>query len=147
MKKEKWLIPTVVVITATLLVFAVMGASAVYDHFFPMANPIVCPDEEDIASISLTHSSDPSAVIDVSDFGYILRSIHGAQPTRNWSVNDYPTTENYYTIEINTSAWQDRYFRYFVYTENSQVYLESPYEGVYKADQQLLDFLETAFKN
>ena len=147
MKKEKWLIPVVVVVSAALLVFAVMGASAVYNHFFPMAAPIVCPNEEDIASISLTQNSDPSAVIEITDFAYILQSIRDTQPTRNWTVNDYPTAENYYTIEIHTSAQQDRYFRYFVYTENSQVYLESPYEGVYEADQQLLDFLDAAFKD
>ena len=147
MKKEKWLVPTVVVVTTALLVFAVMSASAVYDYFFPMAAPIVCPNEEDIASISLTHNSDPSAVIEISDFGYILQSIRTAQPTRNWSVQDYPAAENYYTVEIKTSAAQDRCFRYFVYAEGSQVYLESPYEGVYKVDQQLLDLLKDSFKD
>ena len=144
MKKEKWLIPTVVVITATLLVFAVMGASAVYNYFFPMADPIVCPNEEDVTSISLTQNSDPATVIEITDFAYILQSMCDTQPTRNWTVNDYPTAEHYYTIEINTSA---RLERYFVYTENSQVYLESPYEGVYKVDQQLLAFLEAAFRD
>ena len=145
MKKETWLVPVVVVVSTALLVFAVMGASAVYNYFFPMANPIVCPSEEDTASISLTKNSDPSTVIEITDIGYILHSIRDTQPTRNWSVQDYPTAKNYYTIEINTSATQDRYFRYFVYTENSQVYLESPYEGVYTADQQLFDFLKAAF--
>lgn len=142
MKKEKWLIPVVVIVTTVLLVFAVVSAPAVYDHFFPMAADVVCPNEEDVASVSLMNNSDPSAVIEVTDFGYILYSIRNAQPTRNWSVNDYPTAEHYYTIEINTST---RQYRYFVYIEDSQVYLESPYEGVYKADQQLFDFLEAAF--
>ena len=144
MKKEKWLIPTVVVVSAALLVFAVMGASAVYDYFFPMAEPIVCPTEEDISSISLTYSSDPATVIEIGDFAYILQSMRDTQPTRNWTVNDYPTAEHYYTIEINTTA---RLERYFVYTENSQAYLESPYEGVYKVDQQFLAFLEAAFRD
>lgn len=147
MKKQKWLVPTVTVVTTALLVFAVMGAPAVYDSFFPMAAPIVCPNEEDIASILLTQSNDSSTAIEISDFGNILQSIHNTQPTRIWSVQDYPAAENYYTIEMKTSAWQDRYFRYFVYTEDSQVYLESPYEGVYEANQQLLDFLEKFFKD
>ena len=142
MKTEKWLVPVVVVVSTALLAFAVMSASAVYDHFFPMANPIVCPNEEEIASISLTQNSDPSVVIDITDFAYILQSIRDTQPTRDWSIQDYPAAEHYYTIEINTSARQNRYF---VYTEDSQVYLESPYEGVYMADQQLLAFLEGAF--
>ena len=144
MKKEKWLIPFVVVVTTALLVFAVVSAPAVYDHFFPMAATVVCPNEEDVASISLMDNSDPAAVIELDDFGYILHSIRNAQPTRNWSVNDYPTAAQYYTIEINTSQ---RQYRYFVYIEDSQVYLERPYEGVYKADQQLFDFLEAAFED
>ena len=36
MKKEKWLIPAVVVVTTVLLVFAVAGAPAVYNYYFPM---------------------------------------------------------------------------------------------------------------
>ena len=142
MKKEKWLIPTVVVVSTALLIFLAMGIPAVYNHYFPMAEPIVCPNDEEITSISLTQNTDPTAVIELSDIEYILHSIRTAQPTRNWSINDYPTAESYYTIEIITS---ERQYRYFVYTENAQVYLESPYEGVYNIDQQLFDFLEAAF--
>ena len=142
MKKEKWIIPVVVIVSAVLLVFAVVGAPAIYNYYFPMADSIVCPNEEDVASISLMKNSDPATVIELADFGYILHSIRNAQPTRNWSVNDYPTAEDYYTIEINTSQ---RQYRYFVYIEDSQVYLERPYKGVYTADQQIFDFLEAAF--
>ena len=144
MKKEKWLIPTVVVVSTALLIFLAMGIPAVYNYYFPMAEPIVCPSDEEITSISLTQNTDPTAVIELSDFAYILQSIRTAQPTRDWSINDYPTVEHYYAIEIKTSA---RQYRYFVYTENAQVYLESPYEGVYKVDQQLLAFLEAAFRD
>ena len=144
MKKEKWLFPTVVVVSTALLIFLAMGIPAVYNYYFPMAESIVCPNDEEITSISLTRNTDPAAVIELSDFAYILQSIRAAQPTRNWSINDYPTVEHYYAVEIKTS---ERQYRYFVYTENAQVYLESPYEGVYKVEQQLLDLLKDSFKD
>lgn len=147
MKNKKLWISAAAVVTTVLLVAAVIGAPAVYDYFFPMAAPVAYPNGEDITSISLTHNSDPSAVIEITDSGYILQALCNAQPTRNWSIQDYPAAENYYTFEIKTSAMQDRYFRYYVYMMDSQVYIESPYEGVYKADQQLLDFLEDSFKD
>ena len=147
MKRKKWLISAAVMAGIALLGLLGIGGYAVYDYVFTMAAPIFCPNEEDIASILLTQSNDSSTAIEISDFGNILQSIHNTQPTRIWSVQDYPAAENYYTIEIKTSEWQDRYFRYFVYTEDSQVYLESPYEGVYEADQQFLDFLEKFFKD
>jgi hypothetical protein len=60
------------------------------------------------------------------------------------SVYDYPTAKTYYTIEVDMVA---RQYRYFLYAENSQVYVELPYEGIYKANQQFLDFVAEYFKD
>lgn len=143
MKKEKWLIPVVVSVSAVLLVIFAVGAYPVYNYLFPMAEAIVCPAGDDITSVSLARSSDPSAAIEISDFATLLQTFRNTKPTRNWSVQDYPAAETYYTIEIRTS---ERQHRYFVYTEGSQVYLESPYEGVYEANQELTNLLENLFK-
>ena len=136
--------PVVVSVSAVLLVIFAVGAYPVYNYLFPMAEPIVCPNEDDITSISLARNNDPSAAIEISDFAVLLQSFRNTKPTRNWSVNDYPTAKVYYTIEIDTSA---RHYRYFVYTEDSQVYVESPYEGVYKADRQILDLVAAYFSD
>lgn len=144
MKKEKWLIPVVVSVSAVLLVIFAVGAYPVYNYLFPMAEAIVCPSGDDITSVSLARSSDPSAAIEISDFATLLQTFRNTKPTRNWSVQDYPAAENYYTIEIDTPA---RQYRYFVYTEDSQVYVESPYEGVYQANQQILDLVAEHFED
>ena len=78
-----------------------------------------------------------------ADFGEILKYITNAQPTRTMSVNDKPTAKAYYTIEVDTAA---RQYRYFLYAENSQVYIEIPYEGIYKTNQQVLDFVAEYFE-
>ena len=82
-------------------------------------------------------------LIETTDIDKILKNIIDAQPTREMSVNDYPATKAYYTIEIDTVA---RQYRYFLYAENSQVYVELPYEGIYKTNQQFLDFVVNYFK-
>ena len=137
--KKVWL-----VVIIALFGFSVIGGYAVFDSVFPKADPISCPDVDSITAISLSQNSTPSLVVEAPVFAEVLESIRNTQPTRQWSVNDYPTANDYYTIEIDTPA---RDYRYFVYVENSQVYLEAPYGGVYKANQQLLDFLAAYFKD
>ena len=68
----------------------------------------------------------------------ILQNIRNAEPTRKMSVNDYPVVDPYYSIEIETL---ERSYQYFVYSENSKVYIEIPYEGIYEANQRLLDLV------
>ena len=137
---KKALIAAIIVL---LLVIAV-GGYFLLDRMFPVAPPIDCPNEEDIRSISLTQNSDPSTSVEVSDFGAVLQNICAGEPTRIWSIQDYPSVEIYYTVEIDTSA---RQYRYFVYAEGSQVYVEKPYQGVYEVNQQVLDFFADHFRN
>lgn len=127
-----------------LLLAIAVGGYFLLDHMFPVASPIDCPNKEDIRSISLTQNSDPSTSVDVSDFEAVLQNICAGEPTRIWSIQDYPSVESYYTVELNTLA---RQYRYFVYADGSQVYVEKPYHGVYKVDQQVLDFFADYFRN
>ena len=172
MKKEKCLFSAAVIAIVALLVIAVIGAYPVYNYMFPMAEPIDCPDMESITSITLIQDNNTFVTVETTDSGDFLHNISNAEPTRIWSVNDYPvekltatagseqnsSTEgparfaldgnpvekSYYTMEIDTS---ERKYRYFIYEENSQVYIESPYEGVYKTNQQILDLVAKQFKD
>ena len=144
MKKEKWLVPVIAVGLAVVLVIFAVGGYMIYNYVFPMAEAIDCPDTESVTAISLIQNNNISVTVEAKNFGTFLQNISNAQPTRNWSVQDYPAAENYYTIEIDTPA---RQYRYFVYTEDSQVYVESPYEGVYQANQQILDLVAKHFED
>jgi hypothetical protein len=127
------------IIIITLFGVCVIGGYAVLDNIFPKADPIILPSKEDITTISLIQNNGSSVTVESEEFEYILQYISNAQPTRTMSVNDYPATKTYYTVEVTTP---ERVYRHFIYADNSQVYIEIPYEGVYKSNQQFLDFLK-----
>ena len=135
---------TLVIIIIALLGIAVIGGYAILNNIFPKADPIKFPDTESITAITLIQNDGSSVAIETADFGEILKNITNAQPTRTMSVNDCPTAKTYYTIEVDTAA---RQYRYFLYAEKSQVYIELPYEGIYKSNQQFLDFIADYFKD
>jgi len=135
--KKTWIL-----VTAALLIAAVAGGYAVLDRIFPRAEPINAPAAESITAVTLAQDHGSSLAVKTADFGEILKRITEAVPTRTMSVNDYPTAKTYYTIEIHTEAARERYF---VYAENAQVYIEIPYEGIYKSNRQFLDFIEAYF--
>ena len=137
--KKTW-----VIIIIALLGIAVIGGYAILNNIFPKADPIKFPDTESITAITLIQKGGSSVAVENTDFGEILKNITNAQPTRTMSVNDYPTAKTYYTIEVDTAA---RQYRYFLYAEKSQVYIELPYEGIYKSNQQFLDFIADYFKD
>ncbi len=116
-------------------------AYAVFSSLFPKAKPINAPTAEDTVSIALIRN-DTTAHVEPAAFEDFLKIITNASATRIMSVNDYPTAKTYYIIEIHTTAHT---YRYFTYEENFQVYIEIPYEGVYKSNRQLLDLISAYF--
>ena len=115
------------------LCLATVGGYCVVDHIFPKAGPISCPDTESVVSIVLSQKDDTFAPVAIFEYEWILQEIREAEPTRIMSVNDYPAVKDYYVIDIASTA---RSYRYFVYVDDSQVYVELPYEGIYKVNQQ-----------
>ncbi len=137
--KKAWLI-----MMLALFGLAVIGGYAILDNSFPKAAPIDYPNEETVIAISLAQNNDTSIELEASTFIDILQNIRNAEPTRKMSVNDYPTATTYYTIGIKTAA---REYQYFIYAENSNVYIEIPYEGIYKANQQFLGSVADYFND
>ena len=115
------------------LCLATVGGYCVVDHIFPKAGPISCPDTESVVSIVLSQKDDTFAPVAIFEYEWILQEIREAEPTRIMSVNDYPAVKEYYVINVVSTT---RSFRYFVYLDDSQVYVELPYEGIYKVNQQ-----------
>jgi len=132
----------ILVLVIFLVVALVVLACAIVNSMFPEAAPISYPDSSSIMSFVLIQNDGSSVSVDMDDFNDFLQNIRNAQPTRKWSVQDYPTAEAYYTLEISTA---DRFYRYFIYTENSQVYIEHPYEGIYKTTPYFLDTITEYF--
>ena len=131
--KKAWIIAVIGVV--------LIGGVLVVDSIFPKAPPINCPSGEDVISVSISQNND-FVEIGAPMNKDILQNIRNAEPTRKMSVNDYPVVDPYYSIEIETL---ERSYQYFVYSENSKVYIEIPYEGIYEANQRLLDLVADSF--
>ena len=138
MTLEKCLYTIAVIASVVLLFFAAWGGFAVYDYFFPMAEAITCPVNEEVTFASLALNNSTIVQFEEAELVKLLEHFDAVTPTRKWSVQDYPTAKTYYIIELHT---ENRLYRYFVYTEGTQVYVEHPYEGIYKADPQILTFI------
>ncbi len=131
--KKKLLIAGIVLIVSVVIA----GAYFVFNNIFPKANPIDCPAVESIISVSVA-CNDDAVVLSDADFETLLLNISNASPTRRQSLNDSPAVRPYYIITMETPA---RVYHYFIYKENSQVYVEMPYEGIYRSDNEMFDFV------
>ena len=95
-------------------------------------DPIVCPDETKVVSITVAEGEGEAKQVPEDDFLPILTCIRNAVPTIKDSVNDRPYEDEYYTLDVSTE-WEQ--YRYYVYQKGSQYYIEMPYIGVYKAHE------------
>lgn len=136
--KKVWII-----VIIALFGFSIIGGYVVLNNIFPKAPPINYPSAEEITTIQLIQNNDVSVMVESENIEELLQNISNAQPTRKMSVNDYPAAKNCYAIEIDT---HEKEYRYFIYQEDSQVYIEIPYQGVYQASIQSLDFVREYFE-
>ena len=111
-----------------------------YEKMFPMAPDIIIPEDEEIFEIAVSGKEGEKIFLDDAAADEILTFMRDCQPTRNWTVNDYPYVDEYYIITVYTSEEGNGY-RYFVYREDGRVYLELPYYGVYTVDEGILDLV------
>lgn len=124
-----------IAIICALLVFvlAVTGVYYVFNSIFPESEPINCPTVENIVSVTVSDNNNEEVEISNELLEKLVSGIANAKPTRKQSVNDYPTANPHYEIEIRTN---ERLYCYFVYEEGSVYYIELPYEGVWRTDAE-----------
>ena len=140
MKKKNIILTIVLFVCVGLLA----GAVYLFNDIFPKAKPIRHPELNEIVSVKLSCNT-PDATIPMIEQHYedLIRYISEAKPTRKQSLNDTPTSGAYYGVEIQTNEKQ---YRYFVYEEGEQVYIEMPYEGIYEAEHTLFSIVLKYFE-
>ena len=128
------------IIIILILFLGLTGVGGYYalDHLFPKADPIIYPDESEMISISVGINSDVFSILEPTEYPEILNILSKSEPTSTMSVNDYPSVRPYYTLVLATAS---REYRYFIYENRGQTYIEIPYEGIYGSDKQLLDLI------
>lgn len=137
---------TTIILISMLVICAslVTGAIYLYNDIFPKAGPIRCPDIEQITSVTLgCNTPDGSISMAEQYYGDLLQYICSAEPTRKQAINDYPAGKIYYSADVHAD---DRTYRYFVYEEGEQVFIEVPYEGIYASEMELLDLVLQYFE-
>ena len=138
---EKVLYKICIIVIIILIIGGVILGYSMYNKMFPMAPDIVIPGDDEIFEIAISGSYGDKVFLDDKDEDKIISLMRSCQPTRKWTINDYPTAEYYYIVTVYTSEDGDGY-RYFVYEEDGRVYLELPYHGVYTVDKEILDFIK-----
>ena len=129
-----------IIIVVGLIVGGGIFGYSMYDKMFPMAPDIAIPEDGEIVSITVRKNSGDEATVIEENADKLLAMMAEAEPTREWSVNDYPYVDEYYLICVYTSE-DGAGYRYFVYRDGGRVYLELPYHGVYTVDEGILDLV------
>lgn len=137
---KKKVLGYVLLLLAMLLV--ILGY-CLFNSIFPKAKPIRTPELNDIRSVSVAINTEEGFLINDVNMEDLLEKIGDVRPTRMQSLNDYPTCRPFYQLEIKTV---NHTFRYFIYEEGEEIYVEIPYEGVYVADIPLLDLVLKYFE-
>ncbi len=114
-----------------LCVLLAAGVYRTFDKVFPKAPAICYPIPEKVLSVSVISDTGSPCT---ADGQAVLARLRKATPTRRQSLNDTPTERPYYLVTVEA---RDRQYRYFVYEENALVYIEIPYEGVYRTDKKI----------
>jgi hypothetical protein len=131
------------IISAILVVLLICGY-AVFDRIFPKAPAMTVPEKESVLSISIVRNDGSFAAVAGTDYERVLHSLTKARPTREMSISDSPAAKVYYAVKVQSS---DREYSYFIYMNNCNVYIEIPYEGIYRTDGTLFDAAESYFKD
>ena len=122
-----------------MLVILVVGAYTVFDNIFPKATPITQLQMNMVESVHFYDNENKDIVIDDEELQKLINYINAAVPTRTMSVNDYPVVSPYYVVEVQLA---ERFMRYMIYEDNGTAYVEIPYEGVYKIDEEVVSILK-----
>ncbi|RDY27714.1 hypothetical protein CHL78_008305 [Romboutsia weinsteinii] len=92
------------------------------------------PSLEDIESIEITGGESKFASDDKNIILKLIENMSNATITNKESVQDVPNQEKYIKINLITKEYTSTFF---VYWEDSKLYLEQPYVGIYLADTSL----------
>jgi len=111
-----------------LLVTLLAGLSACAGE---KAGPIQLPNASDVESVKITQNKQVAEEADSGRISEIIERFTAVEPTTRASVQDVPNVADYIQIDLvlrngNTSTL-------FVYQENGNWYIEQPYQGIYRA--------------
>ena len=105
-----------------------------------MADIIDYPEYDLIDSIIIYDNNRTEIDMNENDYELLYKFICESIPTRQCSVNEFPYIKPFYTVKIDTNEIITYKYGH-IYENNGTVYLEIPYMGIYKMDNDVLKLL------
>ena len=103
--------------------------------------PIVVPT--DIELVKIEHDHAEEHCFDKEWISGLEGLLKDAKPTHRQSVNDSPYADDYYAVTFESETMDNDPF--YVYEDDKKTYIEFPYEGIYLADDRMIDHLAVMF--
>ena len=100
-----------------------------------VADPVVLPTTDDVTSITVVSEDTTATSTDKEWMGEVMSILIDMTATSKVSVNDFPSVDDYITINLNCS--DDTVTTIFFYEEQGKEYVEQSYQGIYEPDPAL----------
>lgn len=114
----------------SLLIFILLSACSSKE-----ADPVVLPTTDDVTSITVVSGDTTATSTDKEWMGEVMSILMDMTATSKVSVNDFPSVDDYITINLNCS--DDTVTTIFFYEEQGKEYVEQSYQGIYEPDPAL----------
>lgn len=99
----------------------------------------ILPKVENVDSICIDFTNSIQKIYDDSEsIQKILSEIATGKRTEKQSIQDYPSAEEYGTINIENNGGMTTMF---YYEENGKYYIECPYKGIYEIENNFEDMI------
>ena len=126
-----------------LATFTIGFATFTFFSLFPKAPELEPPEDEQIVYCTLEIQNGASTLL-VEQRETLLEYMKEARATRKMSANEIPDASKYYRITLMVDEGKlQRPYVYYVYQEGGRLYLEVPYQGIYRVDAGILDILDS----
>ena len=106
-----------------------------------VADPVVLPTTDDVTSITVVSEDTTATSTDKEWMGEVMSILMDMTATSKVSVNDFPSVDDYITINLNCS--DDTVTTIFFYEEQGKEYVEQSYQGIYEQTQHLAQKLQS----
>ena len=100
-----------------------------------VADSVVLPTTDDVTSITVVSGDTTATSTDKEWMGEVMSILMDMTATSKVSVNDFPSVDDYITINLNCS--DDTVTTIFFYEERGKEYVEQSYQGIYEPDPAL----------
>jgi hypothetical protein len=100
------------------------------------AAPFNVPEKENILSVTVQDGDGMHIYDDATFIDEFTNILLGTEPTSLDSINDSPNVEGSVYVTISYVDTEDK-TGFFVYNKRKNTYIESPYNGIWKASSDL----------